>query len=241
MSVNEISLPNYKLRHELWNSITHGLGALFGIVAAILMYLKIFGVFMPNESHLDGTSSDIILAAVSVGIYGFSIIVCMTISCIYHGLAKNNGKRVLRVLDHDFVYFLVAGTYTPFCLVTMRDVSLWGIPNTNFSGYLIIALVYILVTIGIVFNSINIKKFAILSMIMYIVAGWAIIFNCVELYNELHFNGFMLLLFGGISFTIGAVLYGLGGKHSVWWHTVFHFFVLAGIVLQFLSVYLYVL
>ena len=90
-------------------------------------------------------------------------------------------------------------------------------------------------------NSINIKKFGALSMSIYICAGWMIIFNCVELFNALSLPGFILLLVGGVSFSIGAILYGIGKKHSVWWHTIFHFFVSAGIVLQFLSVYLYVL
>lgn len=240
MSVNEIELPNYKLRHELFNSISHGLGAIFGIVALVLMLLKVNNVYSPNEIHIN-SFLDLVLGNISVIIYAFSIIACMCISCIYHGLKRNKGKKVLRVLDHDMVYFLVAGTYTPYCLLTLRDVNLWGINNTNFSGYLILAFVYILVTLGIVFNSINIKKYAVFSMIMYIVAGWSILLNVNELYSHLSFNGFMLLLFGGISFTLGAILYGLGKKHSVWFHTVFHFFVLFGIILQFTSIYLYVL
>lgn len=240
MSVNEIELPNYKLRHELFNSISHGLGAIFGIVALVLMLLKVNNVYSPNEIHIN-SFLDLVLGNISVIIYAFSIIVCMCISCIYHGLKRNKGKKVLRVLDHDMVYFLVAGTYTPYCLLTLRDVNLWGINNTNFSGYLILAIVYILVTLGIVFNSINIKKYAVFSMIMYIVAGWSILLNVNGLYSHLSFNGFMLLLFGGISFTLGAILYGLGKKHSVWFHTAFHFFVLFGIILQFTSIYLYVL
>ena len=240
MSINEISLPNYKLRHELFNSISHGFGALLGIFFAIFSYLKINGAFSFNESHLL-SSEDIIFANISITIYLLGLITCMCISCIYHGLKRNNGKRVLRVLDHDFVFFLVAGTYTPYCLITMRNLELWGIQNSNFSGYLILALVYILSILGIVFNSINIKKFAVFSMIMYILAGWAILINVGELWSKLGFNGSMLLLFGGISYTIGAILYGIGKKHSVWWHTVFHFFVLFGIILQFFSIYLYVL
>lgn len=240
MSVNEIELPNYKLRHELFNSISHGIGAIFGILALIFMFLKINGIFTFNEIHIK-SSLDVILANISISIYGISIIVCMTISCIYHGLKRNKGKKVLRVLDHDMVYFLVAGTYTPYCLISLRETPLWNINNTNFSGYIILAIVYILVTLGIVFNSINIKKYAPFSMIMYIVAGWAILINVVELYKILTINGFLLLLFGGLSFSFGAILYGLGKKRSVWFHTVFHFFVLLGIVLQFLSIYLYVL
>ena len=238
MAVKDIELPNYRLRHELWNSITHGLTGLFGIAATVLMILKIANVFAPNGLHISIHNP---YAYVSCSIYGFSIIVCMTISCIYHALAKNNGKRVLRVLDHDFVFFLVAGTYTPFCLISMRQAPLWGISGTEWSGWLIFALVWVLIALGITMNSVNIKKFSALSMIIYLCAGWLIILNCVELYKVIGFNGFALLLSGGISFSIGSILYGIGKKYSVWFHTVFHFFVSFGIILQFLSVYLYVL
>lgn len=90
-------------------------------------------------------------------------------------------------------------------------------------------------------NSINIKKYAVLSMIIYICAGWSIIFASDILLTKLTLNGFLLLLSGGIAFSIGVILYGIGKKKSVWWHTVFHIFVLAGIILQFFSVYFYVL
>ena len=238
MAVKDIELPDYKLRHELWNSITHGVTALFGIAALILMILKIAGVFTPNGLHIPLNDP---YSYVACAIYGFSIIVCMTISCIYHGLAKNNGKRVLRVLDHDFVFFLVAGTYTPYCLISMRNLPLWGISGSEWSGWLIFAIVWALIALGITMNSVNIKKFGALSMIIYLCAGWMIIVNCVELVSALGINGFLLLLFGGISFSIGAILYGIGKSHSVWWHTVFHFFVSIGIILQFISIYLYVL
>lgn len=238
MPVHEIELPNYKLRHELWNSISHGVTALFGIAALILMMLKISGAFVGGNLHV--TLNDP-YSYVACAIYGFAIIVCMTISCIYHSLAKNNGKRVLRVLDHDFVFLLVAGTYTPYCLIAMRNAPLWGIEGTNWSGWLVFALVWALLALGVTMNSINIKKYAALSMIIYICAGWMIILNCVELYKIIGFNGFLLLLFGGVSFTIGAILYGIGKKYSVSFHTVFHFFVSIGVILQFLSIYLYVL
>ncbi len=219
MSVKDIELPDYKLRHELWNSISHGLTGLFGIVALILMMLKIGDVYVANGLHIAAHDP---YAYVACAIYGFSMIVCMTISCIYHALAKNNGKRVLRVLDHDFVFFLVAGTYTPFCLISMINLPLWGIEGTNWSGWLIFALVWACIALGITMNSINIKKFSALSMTIYICAGWLIIVNCTELLNVIGMEGFLLLLFGGISFSVGAILYGLGKNHSVWWHTVFH-------------------
>ncbi|MDY2728235.1 MAG: hemolysin III family protein [Candidatus Onthovivens sp.] len=241
MSLKEIELPPYKLSHELWNSISHGLGAILGIISLIICLLKVINTgydgYLPPSNQLSYES--FVCKITSIIIYSLSLIITYTISCIYHALKKNNGKRVMRVIDHDTVYLLISGTYTPFCLVSLRHTSLYGvIPNC---GYIIFALVWILVTIGIVFNSININKFKVLSFVMYICAGWTIIFAAKEVLDVTGFNGFMLLLFGGISYTLGSILYGLGGKYSVWFHTVFHFFVLAGSVLQFISIYLYVL
>lgn len=233
MSVTEIELPQYKLKDELWNSISHGLGAIFGLVALILMLIKI---------NVNPTLSleNQIFANIACSIYGISIITCMSISCIYHSLKKNNGKRVLRVIDHDMVFFLVAGTYTPFCLLGMRNLPLWGIPNTNFSGYIALALVWGLCALGITMNSINIKKYNALSMAIYIGAGWSICLNIVELVKAIPINSIILLFAGGIVYTIGAILYGIG-KKKPYMHSVFHFFVLAGVILQFFSIYLYLI
>jgi len=237
MSVDKIELPNYKLKHELWNSITHGLGAIFGIIVLVFMLLKVCGVYPYQEVIKD---KEFIYKIVGVSIYGFGIITCMTISCLYHALAKNNGKRVFRVIDHDFVFVLVASTYTIFCLGSIREERMWN-GLLPYSGWIIATLVWALVALGITMNSINIKKYAALSMIIYICAGWSIIFASDILLTKLTLNGFLLLLSGGVAFSIGAILYGIGKKKSVWWHTVFHIFVLIGIILQFFSVYFYVL
>lgn len=237
MKVKNIKLPDYKLKHELWNSITHGIGALFGVFVIIFMYLKVCGILPNSEVIYD---KEFVYKCIGIAIYGFGIIVCMTISCIYHGLAKNDGKRVLRVLDHDFVFVLVGATYSIYCLCVIRETSIWNglIP---YSGWIILAICWTLIALGIVFNSINIHKYSKLSMIIYIFAGWIILFASDGIINSIGLNGFLLLLFGGISYSIGAILYGLGKKKSVWFHTVFHIFVLIGIVLQFVSIYLYIL
>jgi len=237
MSLDKIELPNYKLRHELWNSITHGLGALFGIVALIFMLLKTCGVFPYKDVIKD---SEYIYDIIGVSIYSFGIITCMTISCLYHALARNNGKKVFRIIDHDFVFVLVACTYTVFCLSAIREeTALNGL--FPYCGWIIFGIVWALTALGIVMNSINIVKYSKLSMIIYVCAGWTIIFASDALINNISLNGFLLLLFGGIAYSIGAILYGIGKKKSVWFHTVFHIFVLVGVVLQFLSVYFYVI
>ncbi len=237
MSVKEIELPNYKLRHELWNSITHGLGALFGIIAFIFMILKVCGI-IPNSAVT--YDAEFVYKVIGICIYSFGIVSCMTISCLYHALARNNGKRVFRVIDHDFVFVLVGSTYSMYCLTIIREASAWG-GVLPYSGWILLALVWALIAFGITMNSINIKKFNILSSVLYLCVGWSVLLVVDAIYNTIELGGFLLLLFGGIAFSIGAVLYAIGSKKSVWWHTVFHFFVLLGIVLQFISVYIYVL
>lgn len=239
MKVKNIDLANYKLSQELWNAITHGLGGLFGIAALILCILKVMRIYPSDLEPLDNV--DYIFSMVSVVFYGFSIIVCMTISCVYHSLAKNNGKRVLRVIDHAMVYLLIAGSYAPFCLIALREQPLWGIEGANFAGYLLIAICYVCIAVGVSLSSVNMFKFEIVSMCMYVIGGLSILFDPVSLYNALTPGGFWLCLAGGVAYIAGAALYGLGKKHSIWWHTVFHIFVLVGIVLHFLSIYFYVL
>lgn len=231
---NRIELAPYTLAQELWNSITHGLGAIFGVVALILCLVKVCNT--PSESDL--------MFGFKIGsaiFYGISIIVCMTISCVYHSLAKNRGKRVLRVIDHAMIYLLIAGSYAPFCLVALHDEPLWGIAGTEaFAGYLVLGLCYTLIIIGVVFSSINLHKYSALSMVMYVVGGITILINPVAAFNGLGLGGFILLTMSGAIYLVGSVLYALGSKKSLWWHTVFHIFILAALVTMFFSIYLYV-
>jgi hemolysin III len=140
---------------------------------------------------------------------------------------------VLRVMDHDMVFVLIMGTYAPYSLISLREYSqgwCWGI----FGSCILLGI------IGIVLNSCNLKKFAIFSMIDYILMGWIIVISMYPLSSVDGRDSILacfLLLLGGISYTIGAVLYGVGKKHSPWWHTVFHVFVLVGTILMFISIY----
>lgn len=234
MSVNEISLPNYTVKQDIWNAITHGLGAIFGVVVTILMILKInlWGAWGVNHTEH-------VYRLVSVCVYGCGMILCYTISCIYHSLLKNNGKRVLRVIDHDTVFMLIAGSYTIFCLNNLREQTLWGVIPCV--GWVIFGICWVGVIVGIVFNSINIHKYNALSTSLYIIIGWSIIFAAKELINTITLNGFLWMLSGGIAYTLGAILYGIGAKKSLWFHTVFHVFIVIGTVLQFISIWFYVL
>lgn len=231
---SQVSLVNYTLAQELWNAISHGLGALFGVAALVLLLIKVVSG--------DHTEPMYALKLFSAIFYASSIIICMSISCIYHSLAKNKAKKVLRVIDHAMVYLLVAGSYAPYCLVAMisNGTLLWNIPNTSWSGYLILGLCYTCIILGATFSSINLKKYNTLAMCMYLVGGMMILLNPVGAYLALGSKGFFYLILGGAFYIVGAILYGLGSKKSLWFHSVFHFFILFGIVSMFVSIYLYV-
>ncbi|MBO4856091.1 MAG: hemolysin III family protein [Bacilli bacterium] len=226
MCIDDVKIPRYSLAEELLNAISHGLGAIFGIVTLILMLVKV----APTGDPFKITSSLI---------YGISLIVLFTISCVYHSLAKNRGKKVLRILDHDAIYILIAGTYAPYMLVALRPHNVWNM-GTGTLAYLMFSLVWVACIIGAVFNSINIHKYKILSMICYLVAGWVVVVALVVLWNIIGPAGVLLLLGGGIVYTIGSVIYGIGKKKK-YFHSIFHFFVLIGAVLMFISVYCFVL
>ncbi len=214
-------LPNYTKGEELFNAISHIAGGAFGIVALVLGV-----VFACLHSDAYGI--------VSMAIYGSSMIILYTMSAIYHFLRKNRAKKVFRIFDHCTIYLLIAGTYTPYCLVTLREAGAWG--------WSIFFIVWIVAVLGIIGNAINmhhplIKK---LSMICYIALGWCIIVALKPLIDNLGTPGFIWLLLGGLMYTIGAVFYGFGKKkkfiHSVW-----HLFCLVGTFFQFMSILLYVI
>ena len=226
MSINEIEIPKYSLGEELWNAISHGLGALFSIVAFILMMIKVAPTGDP-------------FSIIAVLIYGISLIFLFTVSCVYHSLAKNNGKRVMRIMDHNMIFLLVAGSYTPYILVALRNINIWGW-GTGVVSYIILAIVWACCILGTVFNSINIKKYAWLSMICYLFAGWVIIVAIVYLWNAIGVVGTILLISSGVAYSLGSILYGLGKKIK-YMHTIFHFFVLIAAILMFISIYCFVL
>ncbi|MCH3909253.1 MAG: hemolysin III family protein [Bacilli bacterium] len=218
MKAKDIELPDYTLAQELWNSISHGLGTIFTLIMGPFLIMK-------------AVNSGDVYQIVSSSIFVFALLCLYTFSCLYHGMGRNTGKKVLRVMDHDMVFVLIMGTYVPYCLVSLREYSpAWG--------YTILSLCVVLGIIGIVLNSVNIKKFAVFSMIDYILMGWIIVISIYPLIKAIGFYpGTFLLILGGVLYTVGAVLYGVGKKKSPWWHTVFHFFVLAGTLCMFFSIY----
>ena len=214
---HRIAIPRYTLGEELINSISHGVGAGLGITALVLCIVK-------SCSPLDGYK-----LASSI-VFGLTTTLLYLMSCLYHALKVNRAKRVFRVIDHCTIFLLIAGTYTPYTLNTLRGVT----------GWVLFGIVWGVGILGIVLNAVSLKKFAKLSVACYIALGWVVIFASKELIASLDRGGLWLLLAGGIAYTVGAVLYGIGAKKR-YFHSVFHFFCLIGTVLHFFSIYFYVL
>lgn len=211
-------LPKYTLGEELVNSISHGIGALLAI--AILVLTIVFSARHGNT-----------IGIVASCIYGISMIVMFTISCIYHALSpKLKAKKVFRIIDHCDIYIFIAGCYTPYCL------SLIG----GTTGWVIFGVIWVCALIGVLLNAINLEKFQLISLILYLIMGWMVVFSYKSLKTNIEPMGLYLLLAGGIVYTIGAVLYIIGKKKK-YFHSIFHLFVLAGSLLQFFSILFYAL
>ena len=214
-------LPVYSKGEEIFNMTSHIVGGVLGVVATVLCV--VFAAIHGNE-----------FGVVSGAIYGVTMIILYTMSSIYHGLKPQRySKRVFQVLDHCSIFLLIAGSYTPFALCSFREY------NTAL-GWTIFGVIWAMAIIGIILNSIDIKKYKIFSMICYLGMGWCIVFTANLLPKLLGTVGLSLLVAGGLAYTIGAILYGLGKKHK-WMHSIFHMFILLGSILQFFCILLYVM
>lgn len=221
IKLNERILPTYTKGEEIFNMVSHIIGGALGIIAIVLC--SIFGAINNN-----------IYGIISGIIFGATLVILYTMSSIYHGLSpKCKAKKVFQIIDHCSIFLLIAGTYTPLTLCTLREY------NTSL-GWSMFGIVWGLAILGIVFNSIDLKKYKVFSMICYLVMGWCIIFKINVIFNVLGLSGFLLLLLGGIAYTIGAIIYVLGKKHK-WMHSIFHITCIIGSILQFLCVLLYVM
>ncbi len=213
-------LPYYTKGEEIFNMTSHIVGGAFGIVALVLCV--VFAAI-----HHNG------YGVVSSSIYCVTMILLYTMSSIYHGLnSKRKAKKVFQVLDHCSIFLLIAGSYTPFCLVTFREY------NTAL-GWSIFGIIWAMAILGITLNAIDIKKYKIFSMICYLGMGWCIVFTANLLPKLLGIPGLVLLVTGGVAYTVGAILYGLGKKKK-YMHSIFHLFILLGSILQFFCILLYV-
>lgn len=212
-----ISIPNYTLSEELINSISHGIAAGLSIWGLVMLIIKASKVGA--------------MAVTTVTLFGTTMIILYTISCIYHALSPRiTGKKVMRVIDHCNVFLLVFGTIIPIALVGIKGVY----------GWIYFGIVAIVTLLGIIFSSIDVDKNEKIEVVCHLVNGWSALFFIKPLINGVGMTGLILIILGGVMYSLGALLYGLGSKKK-YMHSVFHFFCIAGTIFHYFAIYLYVL
>ena len=198
-------LPDYTRAEEIMNMVTHIVGGGIGVFVLVLCIMK--AILYGNEASIVGGA-----------IFGGTMVTLYTISSVYHGLRPGTEKKVMQVIDHCTIYFLICGTYTPIMLTAF-------VPVYPITGWGLLGAEWTLAILAATLTAIDLKKYNNFSMICYILMGWCIIFFLPQTLAVLGTPGFLLLLGGGIAYTIGAVLYGIGSKMR-WMHSVFHIFFL---------------
>lgn len=202
--------------NEIANAVTHGLGTALAVAALVL--LIVFASIYGDAWHV-----------VSFSIYGATLVMLYLASTLYHSFQNARVKYVFRILDHAAIYLLIAGTYTPFTLVTLRGAL----------GWTLFGVIWGLAVAGVVFKAFCLKRFVVLSTIFYILMGWLIIISIRTLVQNLPTAGLFWLIAGGIAYTLGIYFYAQ--KQKLFRHAIWHLFVLAGSTAHFFSVLLYVL
>lgn len=207
---------SYSIREEIANSLSHGAGVVFGIVALLLLVIR-------SVQLADG------VRVAAFAVYGLSVILLFLSSTLYHAIPHQGAKNVLRRVDHSAIYVLIAGTYTPFALLVIGD---WP-------GALILAVIWSLAIAGIFFKAFFIHRFQNLSLVLYLGMGWLAVFAAYQLLHNLPFAGVALLLMGGIVYSAGVIFYKV--RRIPFNHAIWHLFVLGGCLCHFLSIYWFVL
>lgn len=201
----------FSKEEELSNSITHGIGMILSVAALVI--LIVFASLYGNAWHI-----------VSFTIFGVTMLLLYTSSTLLHAFPSGRAKDFFEIMDHTSIYFFIAGTYTPFLFLAVD----------GWVGWTLFGIVWGLAIGGTVFKSFFVKKFLFTSTLLYVVMGWLIVFVWNDLANNLHPTSFVLLIIGGLCYTIGAIFYIWKlFKHH---HAVWHVFVLSGTVCHFFAV-----
>lgn len=201
----------YSLGEEIFNSVSHGVGSLLAIggTAVLVVFSAIY--------------SDV-WAVVSSAIYGASLIILYTMSTLYHAISNEKAKKFFRIMDHNTIFFLIAGTYTPITLAILRGVL----------GWILFGAVWLAAIVGIVLNSINLEKFSKPSVVCYIIMGWVIIFAIKPLIYSTSPFFLTFLVIGGVCYTLGVIFYAV--KKVKYFHSIWHLFTVAGSAFHFFAI-----
>jgi len=211
-----LKLNTYSINEERVNVISHGIGLLLSIIALFFLIYK--SVKYGSDYHI-----------FSAVVFGISLILLYTASTLYHNSTKEKLRKRLNVFDHASIFILIAGSYTPFLLISLRGTL----------GWRFFIFIWIVAFIGVVLKLFFFGKYSILSTIMYVLMGWVIVFVIKTLINSMGINGVYWLFAGGILYTIGAIIYSINKIKMN--HAIFHIFVLLGSISHFISIYFYVL
>lgn len=203
-------------REEIAHAITHGIGALLSIAGLVL--LIVFSSFSGNPWKI-----------VSVTIFGVTMLLMYISSTVVHSLPEGKWKDIFQIFDHSSIYLFIAGTYTPFLLVHIRSNIAW----------ILFGIIWGIAIVGILFKVFFVKKFLVLSTMFYILMGWLIVLVWGPLTETIHSNGIMLLIIGGVIYTVGAVFYMW--RKIPYHHVIWHLFVIAGSMFHFFAVFYYII
>ena len=206
----------YSVKEELANTLTHGFGMLLGVVGLILLLIKAV------DHNAD------ILTITSMSIYGASIIVLFLASTLYHAISSQKAKRALKTFDHCAIYLLIAGSYTPFLLVSLRTPLAIGL----------MIVIWVLALMGVIMKLVFVYRFEKLSLVTYLMMGWLSLVVIYQLALNLEIGGLALLAAGGIIYSLGVIFYV--AKRIPFNHAIWHGFVLVGCACHFFAIYLYV-
>lgn len=206
----------YTLGEEIFSAVVHGIGAGLSVAGLVTMVVR-------AAKH--GSARAVVAAA----LFGASLIILYTMSTLYHALAPAKAKQVFRIFDHTTIFLLIAGTYTPYALVTLRGAL----------GWTLFGILWGLAAFGIVMDAVMLEKFHKIEMFLYVAMGWCIVLAGRRVIANLAPGGIIFLLAGGICYTVGIIFYKM--KKVRYMHSIWHIFVLAGSILHYFSIMLYVL
>jgi hemolysin III len=218
--MSEKSAPDitkrYTLGEEIFNSVSHGVGGLLSIAGTAVLI-----VFAAIYSNAWGV--------VSSAIFGASLIILYTMSTLYHAITNRKAKTFFRIMDHNTIFFLIAGTYTPITLVPLRGAF----------GWVLFGIIWGAAALGIVFNSIDLEKFRKPSVICYVAMGWVIVFAIKPMLGNVNPVSLWFLLIGGLFYTFGIIFYVM--KKKKYFHSIWHLFTVAGSVFHYFAVLLMII
>ncbi|USS90639.1 PAQR family membrane homeostasis protein TrhA [Fructilactobacillus carniphilus] len=204
---------DYRILNEILSALTHGIGVALSIAGLVMLIIR-------------GIQEGGALRITCFAIYGSILVLFYLASTLFHSLSFTPAKHVFQVFDHSAIYILIAGTYLPYCLITIG----------GWLGWTTLIVIWLMAIAGIIYKAMYGNRFPMVSTVIYIIMGWACLVDAWPLWQNLSHLSFWLLFAGGVSFTLGAVIYSF--KQILFGHVIWHLFVMLGTILMYFSIYL---